>query len=188
MYQPFSVIHTWNILIFLKEMGHLIVCPLSLPPLPPTPLPPREILIKSGVQWGGGSSAHIYEEWQCSCTLSRERGLAYVFLLWYKFWKFCRFWFVWMMWLTYWDWWFLMCLIDVIDVLMYWHWWLLMCLIDVLWLVVSDMADWCDCCIETGGFWYYWLMWLMYWDWWFLKLLINVIDVLTLVVSDGTDW
>ena len=49
------------------------------------PLPPREILIKSGVRWGGRSSAHIYEEWQCSCALSRERGLTYVFLLWYKF-------------------------------------------------------------------------------------------------------
>ena len=49
------------------------------------PLPPREILIKSGVRREGRSSAHIYEEWQCSCALSRERGLTYVFLLWYKF-------------------------------------------------------------------------------------------------------
>ena len=72
--------------------------------------------------------------------------------------------------------------------LMYWQWWLLTCLIDVLWLVVSNMADWCDWCIETGGFWYYWLMWLMYWRWWFLMWLIDVIDVLRLVVSDMTDW
>ena len=49
------------------------------------PLPPREILIKSGVRREGRSSAHIYEEWQCSCALTRERGFTYVFLLWYKF-------------------------------------------------------------------------------------------------------
>ena len=67
-----------------KPSGHLVVCPLSLPP-PPPPLPPREILIKSGVRREGRSSAHIYEEWQCSCTLSRERGFTYIFLLWYKF-------------------------------------------------------------------------------------------------------
>ena len=47
----------------------------SMPNKPtPLPLPPREILIKSGVRREGRSSAHIYEEWQYSCTLLRERG------------------------------------------------------------------------------------------------------------------
>ena len=76
--------HHPTTLYFCLFIGHLVVCSLSLPP-PPPPLPPREILIKSGVRWEGRSSAHIYEEWQCSCALSRERGLTYVFLLWYKF-------------------------------------------------------------------------------------------------------
>ena len=55
------------------------------PSPPPPPLPPREILINSGVRREGRSSAHIYEEWQCSCAPMRERGFTYVFLLWYKF-------------------------------------------------------------------------------------------------------
>ena len=61
------------------------------------------------------------------------------------------------MWLMYWDWWFLLWLIEVINVLT---------------LVASDMNDWWDLCIYTGGFWYDWLMWLMYWNWWFLILML----------------
>ena len=84
-------------------------------------------------------------------------------------------------------------------------------------LVVSDLSEWCDWCIETGGFWYDWLIrvmywdrwvllwvidkveilrlvgsdvaeWLVYWHWWFLMCLCYVNDVMTLVASDVSDW
>ena len=49
-----------------------------------------------------------------------------------------------------------------------------MCLIDVLRLVVSDMTDWCDLCIDSGRFWYDRLMWLMYGPLWFLIGLVDI--------------